>query len=262
MISAESNCTGNAHKESNGGSPFMHRVILCDDDERFLEELHDIVKTNLDKRSVLAKIHSFCDPSQIGDQILESCDVAVLDIDFPAGRTSGLDLARKIRQKRDDTIIIFLTNYVEYAVEGYEVQAFRYLLKCDVKVKLPEYLFLAFNRFSQTRRTVKIKVYGELIDIPVSEITYIEVAQHQSILHVKNEKNERQYTCYKSLTDLESELKEQGFLRTHKSYLVNMRHIKVFLYDGLTLQDGTKLRVGGKMYATQKERYLLWKGQD
>ena len=54
-------------------------------------------------------------------------DIAFLDIDM--GAYSGLELARHIRSLNLDTILIFVTNYVQYSLEGYEVQAFRYLLK-------------------------------------------------------------------------------------------------------------------------------------
>ena len=85
----------------------------------------------------------------ISSFILQSYDLAFLDIDFGNRRGAGIDLARRIRQKRNDTIIIFVTSYVEYAPEGYELRAFRYLLKTDVDTKLELYFSRAF--YNQAR---------------------------------------------------------------------------------------------------------------
>ncbi len=56
-----------------------------------------------------------------------------LDIDMD--ERSGLDIARRVRELHLDTVIIFVTNYPEFSMEGYEVQAFRYLLKARTGAK-------------------------------------------------------------------------------------------------------------------------------
>lgn len=52
---------------------------------------------------------------------------------------SGMDIARRVRELQLDTVIIFVTNYPEFSMEGYEVRAFRYLLKQELEQKLPNY---------------------------------------------------------------------------------------------------------------------------
>lgn len=74
---------------------------------------------------------------RIPDSILSGCDIAFLDIDFEGKRYNGIDIARRIRSKRKDAVIIFVTNYIEYAPEGYEINAFRYVLKSEISRKLP-----------------------------------------------------------------------------------------------------------------------------
>lgn len=244
------------------GSPVV-RVIICDDDEFFLEKLRKSIDSVLQGMNVIAKIHTYSRMEDIGQPILASCDIALLDIDFAHTRSNGLDIARKLREERKDAIIIFVTNFIEYAPEGYEVQAFRYVLKLDVESKLKDYLQQAITQLQSVCETLKIKVNGEIIDIPLKSILYIESQLRQVLIHVQRDssgKAIKKYSCYASLAEMEKQLEPQGFLRIQKSYLVNMAHLQRFQCKGAYLANGTILPVSEKNYAELKEKYLYWRG--
>lgn len=231
----------------------MVRILLCDDDPRFLETLQSVIEAGI---GVSAVFHACTGLEQISDAMLSRCDIAFLDIDFAGKRYNGIDIARKLRSVRADAVIIFVTNYIEYAPEGYEVNAFRYVLKGDIREKLPLYLPDALAQLRGERETLRIRISGERIDIPLSQIRYIESRQHTVIAHTSR----KDYTWYSPLSALEQELEPKGFLRIHKSYLVNMLHLRKYHSQGAVLDDGTTLRVGEKNYAEQKKKYLFWKG--
>jgi DNA-binding LytR/AlgR family response regulator len=63
------------------------------------------------------------------------------------------------------------------------------------------------------------------------------------------------------MTVLEKQFTPLGFLRVHKSYLVNMDRIAKYQYNGLTLDDGTQLSVSQRSYGELKQQYLQWKGR-
>lgn len=244
------------------GSPVI-RVIICDDDEIFLEKLRISIYSALQSMNVTAKIHTYSRMEDIGQPILASCDVAFLDIDFAHTRYNGLDIARKLREGRKDAIIIFVTNFIEYAPEGYEVQAFRYVLKLDVESKLKDYLQQAITQLQSVCETLKIKVNGEIIDIPLKSILYIESQLRMVLIHVQkdpNGKDIKKYSCYSSLSEMEKQLEAQGFLRIQKSYLVNMAHLQNLRCKGAFLDNGTILPVSEKNYAALKQKYLYWRG--
>lgn len=244
------------------GSPVI-RVIICDDDEVFLEKLRNSIESALQSMNVSAKIHTYSRMEDIGQPILASCDIAFLDIDFAHTRYNGLDIARKLRVERKDAIIIFVTNFIEYAPEGYEVQAFRYVLKLDVESKLKDYLQQAVAQLQSVCETLKIKVNGEIIDIPLASILYIESQLRMVLIHVRKDssgKSIKTYSCYAALSEMEKQLEPQGFLRIQKSYLVNMEHLRRFQCKEATLDNGMTLRVSEQNYAEQKQKYLFWKG--
>ena len=238
----------------------MIRVLICDDDAMFLDSLYDSVAAFLDDRQVKAKLHKFQFLEEISDQMMASCDIAFLDIDYNARNYTGMDIARRLRQFRKDAIIIFVTNFIEYAPEGYEVQAFRYILKRNLQSELKLYLQQAIDQLNTSRETVKIQVNGEYIDLPIEDVLYMEVMQHNVTVYVRKGKSVKSYEIYSSLSDLEERLADRGFLRIHKSILVNLRRITKFQSKAAVLDNGTTLRVSEKGYAENKKKYLLWKG--
>ena len=235
----------------------MVRIIICDDNRTFLDRLSTDMESALDALNAKAKVYPYTQMERIPDSILSGCDIAFLDIDFEGKRYNGIDIARKLRTVRKDAVIIFVTNYIEYAPEGYEVNAFRYVLKSDIQKKLPAYLPDALAQLRTERETMKIQNGGELIDIPFADILYMESQQHTVIIHTQ----QKEYRCYNSLTALEEELEPKGFLRIHNSYLVNMSHLTKYSSTEAVLSDGTVLRVSARSYAVQKQKYLLWKGR-
>lgn len=243
------------------GGNSMLNILICDDDTTVLTAIRAKTESVLKELDKKAKIHTFTDATSISEQILSGCDIALLDIDFDGAGYNGMDIARKIRSLRSDTVIIFVTNFIEYAPEGYEVQAFRYILKRDLQLDLTAILPLALKQLN--RETLPIQVNGEIIKISLDDILYLEVQQHNITVVTRKltaERKQKEYSFYATLSDLEERLAHLGFLRIHKSYLVNMKHLKKFQCREATLDNGMTLRVGEKSYAENKQKFLLWKG--
>ena len=237
----------------------MLRILICDDDLATANAIQAVVESALDGAGKRAKIYTYTDAGAISRQIMESCDIALLDIDYDGIDYNGMDIARKLRSFARDAVIIFVTNFIEYAPAGYEVGAFRYILKRDLEEDLKAVLPLALGQLHG--ETLPIQVDGEIIKIPLEDILYLEVQQHcVTAVTQKGEPEQERYEFHASLSDLEERLEPQGFLRIHKSYLVNMRHLKKFQCREATLDNGMTLRVGEKSYGENKQKFLLWKG--
>ena len=140
----------------------MIRVLICDDDPLFLDSLYNAVVGLLSEKEIRSKVHKLQFMEEISDQMMASCDIAFLDVDYNAKNYTGMDIARRLRQFRKDAIIIFVTNFIEYAPEGYEVQAFRYILKRNLQSELKLYLQQALDQLNTSRETIKIQLHFEL----------------------------------------------------------------------------------------------------
>ena len=176
------------------------------------------------------------------------------------GAYSGLELARHIRSLNLDTILIFVTNYVQYSLEGYEVQAFRYLLKSELEEKLPGYYQKALEELQHSADEMTFNENGEQFHIKYQDILYMESRQRVMRLFTLTDTRSRGY-FYASMEDTEKQLAPVGFLRVQRSYLVNMAHIQKLNYDKVILTDGTELPVSQKMYSSIKAKYLRWRNR-
>ena len=242
----------------------MIRIILCDDDAIFLERMRSDIRATLKRLDIEAVIQIFTEAEMIPQKTMQECDIIFLDIDFNDKKYTGIDVARKIREARKSAIIIFLTNYIEYAPEGYEVQAFRYALKSEIDKKLPQYLQAAMNRLFAEKEPFQINVSGEPVTLYLEDILYIEARGHNAMIFTqktgKNLDLKKEYKVYSSLSKLEQQLSERGFLRIQKSYIVNMRRLKLYRCNEALLDNGITLPVSEKAYSENKKKFLLWRG--
>ena len=248
------------YRQKSGGDIVLS-ILICDDNQDMIGTMRAVVESVLKVSEKKARIYSYTDASAISDQILANCDIALLDIDFEGRSYNGMDIARRLRSLRNDAVIIFVTNFIEYAPEGYEVRAFRYILKRNIHNDLRSILFLALKQ--SNKETLSIQINGEVINMQLDDIIYLEVQQHNVTAVTRKmtlDGKQKEYSFYASLSDLEKRLEPHGFLRIHKSYLVNMKYLKKFQCREAVLVNGTTLRVGEKGYAEKKEKYLLWKG--
>ena len=107
------------HPKGATTMPTGIKVLVCDDDAAFCKKMADLVRKSQPVDGCSAAVTTCCDPIALTDKALGQFDIAFLDIDM--GAYSGLELAHHIRSMNLDTILIFVTNYVQYSLEGYEV---------------------------------------------------------------------------------------------------------------------------------------------
>lgn len=95
-------------------------VLICDDEWSVTEQVSELLQKHCTETGTQVRFHLFDAPCAIKD--FAEYDIAILDIDM--GDFSGIDLARRLRKEKPGIVIIFLTNFIQYAPEGFEVQGF------------------------------------------------------------------------------------------------------------------------------------------
>lgn len=179
------------HPKGATTMPTGIKVLICDDDAAFCQKMADLMRSNQPKDGSSTAIKTCCDPAALTDKDLGKFDIAFLDIDM--GAYSGLELARHIRSLNLDTILIFVTNYVQYSLEGYEVQAFRYLLKSELEEKLPGYYQKALEELQHSADEMTFNANGEQLRIKYQDILYMESRQRVMRLFTLTDTRSRGY---------------------------------------------------------------------
>lgn len=238
-----------------GNETMKIQVLVCDDDLAFVDKAAQKIDECLRSEGVNAAITKCSDPGKLTGTDLLRFDVMFLDVDM--GTVNGIDVARETRKLHGDALIIFLTRFVEFSLEGYEVNAFRYLLKDNFEMRLSAYIKDALKALAQKRDSFVFLVNGEECVVKYQDIVYLESQLRMMCLHTADQTRENRF--YATMEEMENELAPAGFLRIQKSYLVNMRCIKKLNYNQVLLTDGTTLPVSQKKYAEIKLQYMNWK---
>jgi len=221
------------------------RIAVCDDEELFRIEF----KSVLDKVLINAEydIDTFSGGSSLYEAFLKnSFDLVFLDIEMPG--IDGITLAKRLRAVSENVQIVFLTSHIEYALEGYEVNALRYLVKPVDMNKLSEVLKYIQDKKNNSRQ-IMIKQEGEDIVIDISDIIYMEsMDKNVRIVTSKSE-----YITRYNISDYEEELKNSGFLRIHRGYLISLSKVKKIVKNDVIMDGDISLPVSRSNIKTLKD---------
>ena len=221
------------------------RIAVCDDEELFRIEF----KSVLDKVLINAEydIDTFSGGSSLYEAFLKNpFDLVFLDIEMPG--IDGITLAKRLRAVSENVLIVFLTSHIEYALEGYEVNALRYLVKPVDMNKLSEVLKYIQDKKNNSRQ-IMIKQEGEDIVIDISDIIYMEsMDKNVRIVTSKSE-----YITRYNISDYEEELKDSGFLRIHRGYLISLSKVKKIVKNDVIMDGDISLPVSRSNVKALKE---------
>ena len=221
------------------------RIAVCDDEELFRIEF----KSVLDKVLINAEydIDTFSGGSSLYEAFLKNpFDLVFLDIEMPG--IDGITLAKRLRAVSENVQIVFLTSHIEYALEGYEVNALRYLVKPVDMNKLSEVLKYIQDKKNNSRQ-IMIKQEGEDIVIDISDVIYIEsLDKNVRIVTSKSE-----YITRYNISDYEEELKNSGFLRIHRGYLISLSKVKKIVKNDVVMDGDISLPVSRSNIKTLKD---------
>ena len=240
----------------------MFKIAVCDDEKYFLNYIKGILTDYRNEKGVSYEIDMFGSGKEIvalGTGI-ERYKIVFLDINMNG--LDGIITAQKIREINKDIFLVFITAFVKYSLQGYKVDATRYILKdnetlCSCVYECMDAVFEKMN----------YKVFWKDFDftgghkkIPLDRILYIESRLHKLEFHVVQEAFD-QYAMYGTLNNLERELAGTGFLRIHQSYLVNMKHIAIICRYRAILDDGSVLEIPRARYRFAEETFCAYKGE-
>lgn len=220
------------------------KIGICDDNAT---DRIKLIKWLQRKRPDINKtsIFEFCS----GEALLEYLRIKNIDILFLDGKMDGLNgiqTAGRLREYNADIIVIILSDYINYAVDGYGVDVFDYILKKDFQQRIPTVFNKAVQFITEkAQATYTVKLACNLLSVRVIEILYLESNLRKLKIVLRNKKT---YEYYGKLDDAEADLKPHGFIRTHKSYLVNCHYVRYLEYRKVELDNGIELPVSQSKY--------------
>lgn len=215
----------------------MIRIAIVDDEAQAAETLRGLLLRYGEAHQVQFEIETFKNAIIFLTNYQPVYDIVFCDIQMP--HMDGMEAAEQLRKLDSETMLIFVTNMAQYAVHGYQVRAFDFLVK-----PLNEEAFaLKLRRMlehlaSRNERKLLISSQGAQLCLSTRDIYYIEVSNHQ--LLYRTERGD--YPVYGTLGAAQKELEGQGFALCNNCFLVNLRHVQKVYKHSVTVQ-GTELPI-------------------
>ena len=183
----------------------------------------------------------------------QTYDLLLLDIGLRF--MDGYHLAEKIRELDQRILIMFITGSVERAMDGYRLDALRYLLKPVADENLRECLDYAYQTVqNQKERSVVFRVDGAHVGFDPRDILYLFSQEHYVVLHLLE--GECRVMDRMRLDDALKMLPQEDFIRIHRLLVLNLRHITSFTSTQVTLANNEQLPIG-KKYSEQVFRAFV-----
>lgn len=213
----------------------MIPIYLCEDQREFLDDITQLVE----KITIINDFHfniklATQNPGELYEIIKESPQQGIyfLDVDLGKSVMNGFELGKKIRAIDPRGFIIYVTTHDELLLETfkYRLEALDYIVK-DEPEKLSESITACLEEINkrmasdlrESREYFAVEKGARTTYVPVEEILYFETTSKKHVIAIVTKDVVIEF--YGNLSDIEGKL-GKDFLRVHRSYLVNIIHIK------------------------------------
>lgn len=225
----------------------MIKIGICDDDERVVNKIKEYIENY---KEDLFKIETF----SCGEELLErkKCFEAVfLDIDM--GGINGIETARQIRAYDKEIKIIYVTSYEEYTNEAFGVHAFEYLSKPVSEEEITRILkeIISYRpKLKEEDEMVSFSTINGIARLKVKDIYYFEYCNRK----IKLNTSKGQLILKEKIKDVADKMEPYGFYMPHKSFTVNLYHVKTIKGYDIYMMDGAIIPLSQKKSAVFREK--------
>ncbi|MBQ6540241.1 MAG: response regulator transcription factor [Oscillospiraceae bacterium] len=230
-------------------------IALCDDDNLMLKVVSSTVKSTLLKLNISSEIRMFSSPFQLLSSLeTREYDLFILDIEMP--KLDGISLGMKLRQAGIDTPIIYLSAMEDRVYDSFETRPFTFIRKS----RFIDDIYKVMKRFVDSSESLNLKRLviresnNRTVSLELSKVLYIESEIKSQKVYLRDNKEPIHVKC--TMNYLEDELTNHGFLRSHRSYLINCKYIQYIEHETVYLTTGDTVPLGRSKSEEFMEKYL------
>jgi DNA-binding LytR/AlgR family response regulator len=230
------------------------KIAVCDDEHQQTEYIKSLVGKWANRNNITITIDMFESAENFKYAWHESKIFDILLLDIEMGGQNGVELAKEIRQSDTKLSIIFITGFVDYMSEGYDVSALHYLVKPINEKKLFETLDKAMRNIEkESDQILTVTVNRKDIFIPFRDIIYIESSLNYVIIYTLKERHKVKM----SLTEIEDKL-GGGFFKCTRSFIVGLRYVHIITKKEIILTTGVTVPLGRGLYQDINDAFIRY----
>ncbi len=225
------------------------RVAICDDEKPMQIALEKL----LDEYSRLRKIDISVDKFENGHDLIKTLnerEYEIVFMDYQMDDIDGMETSRVIRSKNNENIIIFVSAYPEIAVDSYEVNTFRFIVKPINKEKL----FKAIDDYLKSidyDNLLILKTHDGTYKIKMSDIIYAEAKGKHTIIRT----TQKTFEIHIHLKKIEDKLPTEKFCRCQRAYIAGFLHINNHTNSEIIFDNGERAQIGKVYISKFKEKF-------
>ncbi len=241
----------------------MFRVAVCDDEEYFRILEKNLIEKYMEEQGYGCLVDSYPSGEEMLSAVGESLQYDIVFLDVSMGGMDGIETAGHIRRIAEAVDIVFVSAYITYALDGYKVNAVRYLLKEEdgLENALKECLDTIMARRNRRGAEYEIDFRNGKKHVPIDAVLYVESRLHKVLFFVTEAGEIKEYCKYGKLDLIQAELGQYGFCRVHQSYLVNIKHVNHVERYEASLENGMKINISKRYYKDVEREYMKQQGE-
>ena len=219
----------------------MIRIAIADDQEENIQTLEAIVKKYAREKDAQIQIYTYTSSTFLLADVTEGrgFDIYLLDIEMP--EHTGLEVSKEIRDRYYEAFIIFVSDHNEYIEEGYEYSAFRYILRKNAKIKLPQAFDVLLPYIeAQNQKCFVVENSRGIYKVSYKDIIKIEKdGKQHGQKNVRITARNRIFTVRGSVSGIFQGLDSEDFIYINKGLVVSLKHINAVEDKYVLLDDGS-----------------------
>jgi len=210
------------------------KIAVCEDNAEDRTLICDYIQDYMTRHSYDAEVIPFTDGESLLEAFPSECfELLFLDILLPG--ISGIDTARTIREMDQHCKLMFITTSPDYMAESFTVQTSDYVVKPIKRENMDRTMTAFYETLEKSSRKIEVPVgRGGSVGIAVAKIEYIEAFGKLTVFCMHDSVVETQL----SISEVEELLSDEPFLRCHRSYIINMNHVKDIFEDYFLMKNG------------------------
>lgn len=231
----------------------MH-IAICDDNPYEVKRLAAMIDKFIKEGNGHVQYQLFSD-AEMMLQSAESMRFSHYFLDVMMPCMDGISAAREIRTFDKEAKIVFMTSFKEYAYQSYRVKAHDYLLKPVPEEQVFELLEQFRMQESNSEECICVQTGRGFFRVPYAQLAFLEVYQKKLYFHMKDKQIK---IAAGAMAEYEAQLLlRPEFIKTHRSYIVNLNQVSALSADGCLLFSGENLPISRLLYHQVRERYML-----
>lgn len=231
----------------------MLRIAICDDDVILATKIESLLLEISRNELIDTEIEVYSDGSELWEDIVKGIEYDLIYLDIEMIKLDGIKVAKNIREKNLNVLIIYISIHENYFIELFEVEPFRFIKKPVDETILKSYFEKAYERIIHNDVYFEYRFNKITYKIPIKDILYFESSGRVITIYYRNGNGK----FYGKMNQIEKQLQncKIKFLRIHQSYLVSFRYIEKMSFSKVVLTKGIELQISEERQKSIRARY-------